>query len=95
MDRLAVERGASAAHRGSYDPRVVSDVVHVAGKQGRDGRRSGNLNQLRIKSLSAEKAAFAGREQWKLLKGDGWKADANALFLGGNPRRGEDSKNKI
>jgi len=40
----------------------MGDVIDVAGKQRRDGRRPGNLNQLNVKSFGAKKAPFASGE---------------------------------
>ena len=71
----------------------MSDVVHVAGEQRRDSRRSRYLNKFHMESLGAEKATSAGSEQREFLKRNGWKANPNSLLL----RRGllgdEDNNN--
>src|SRR4030095_2541950 len=53
---------APTANRCSDDPRIVSDIVHIAGEQSCDGWRSGDLNQFHVNSLGAKKAAFGSRE---------------------------------
>src|ERR1044072_5232861 len=59
---------AAAAHGGGDDARVVRDVIQVAGKQGGDGRGTGDLHQLHIQSLGAKETALAGGKQRQLLK---------------------------
>ena len=82
--RHVVEKALDAAtsRGGTDDPRVMRDVIHVAGKQGGDGRRAGDLNQLHVKSFGAKEAPFAGGEQWQFLKSDGRKANPNGSLLG-------------
>src|SRR5258707_15673308 len=81
IDRLrhVVEKALDAAtpRGGGDDPRVVGDVIDVAGKQRGDGRRAGDLNELHVKSFGAKEAPFASGEQWQFLKSDGWKANPN------------------
>src|SRR6516165_3726508 len=73
----------------------MSDVVHIAGEERRDSRRSRYLNKLHMESLGAEKAAPAGSEQREFLKRNGWKANPNRLLLRRDLLGDKDNNNKI